>query len=395
MTETVLNIEDVVKVDNNLVYNPYNPINVEITLNDVQCILKSYGLPPIVHNIELYKRAFIHTSYLKPKTIKTEKGEFISTTSVILPRLNADNLELDAIANDNVQLMHDLNVEKEIYIEMFPKPSNCIALKTKSNERLEFLGDGVLELITKFYIYRRFPQEQPGFMTDKKIAIVKNETIGKIAYEMNLHKWLIISKHSEEKKIRTNLKRLGCLFESFLGALFLDFNKIEILDEEGWFQYQFAMGPGLQFAQIFIENIFQLHINWVELIQTDDNYKNILQIIIQKRYKITPSHFELDENNNILQTFCNNTSNSIISTKASNYIMGVFICIGQDPLTVDKTKYITADKINSFCELDTFISKNGGKILLFLGKGIHKIKKKAEQIASFNAIQLINTWTDK
>ncbi|NDB36077.1 MAG: hypothetical protein EB023_12220, partial [Flavobacteriia bacterium] len=52
-------------------------------------------------------------------------------------------------------------------------------------------------------------------MTEKKIAIVKNEAIGKIALEMGLHKWLVLSKHAEEKRIRTNLKKLGCLFEAF------------------------------------------------------------------------------------------------------------------------------------------------------------------------------------
>jgi ribonuclease-3 len=74
-------------------------------------------------------------------------------------------------------------------------------LHTKSNERLEFLGDGVLELITKYYLYRRFPKENEGFMTEKKIALVKNEAIGKLALEMGLHKYYIISKHAEEKKL--------------------------------------------------------------------------------------------------------------------------------------------------------------------------------------------------
>ena len=88
---------------------------------------------------------------------------------------------------------------------------------------------GVLECITKYYLYRRFPKENEGFMTEKKIALVKNESIGKMAYDMRLNNWLIISKHAEEKNIRTNLKKLGCLFESFLGALFLDFNNLNIL----------------------------------------------------------------------------------------------------------------------------------------------------------------------
>ena len=76
------------------------------------------------------------------------------------------------------------------------QPVDCLPLKTKSNERLEFVGDGVLELITKYYLYKRFPKADEGFMTEKKIALVKNEHIGKLAYEMKLHKWFILSKHA-------------------------------------------------------------------------------------------------------------------------------------------------------------------------------------------------------
>ena len=187
-TKNILHDDDVIKTDEGLIFNPYNPLNVEITLNEVQSILTKYGVPGIVHNMNLYKRAFVHRSYTKRPSFE--------------------------------------NIAQNITI--VEKPDDCMPLSTKSNERLEFLGDGILELVTKYYLYRRFPKENEGFMTEKKIAIVKNEAIGKIAMEMHLNKWLILSKHAEEKKIRTNLKKLGCLFESFLGALFLDFNKISV-----------------------------------------------------------------------------------------------------------------------------------------------------------------------
>ena len=192
--------DDIIKSDEGLVFNPYNSNNVEITLNQVQSILTRYGVPGKVNNLALYKRAFVHKSYTKR------------------PQL--------------------YNLQENITIT--EQPVNCLPLHTKSNERLEFLGDGVLECITKYYLYRRFPKENEGFMTEKKIALVKNESIGKLALEMGLHKYYIISKHAEEKKTRTNLKKLGCLFESFLGALFLDFNKIQIKDEDSWFESVFC-----------------------------------------------------------------------------------------------------------------------------------------------------------
>ena len=167
--------DDLIKTDEGLVFNPYNPVNVKITLSEVQSILSKYGLPPVVRKLELYQRAFVHRSYTK--------------------RPQYEN----AVQN----------------ITIVERPDDCLPLSSKSNERLEFLGDGILECVTKLYLYKRFPKENEGFMTEKKIAIVKNEAIGRIALEMGLHKWLIISKHAEEKKIRTNLKKHNTMLSNF------------------------------------------------------------------------------------------------------------------------------------------------------------------------------------
>jgi dsRNA-specific ribonuclease len=334
LEKNILHDDDIVNGEDGLIFNPYNPLNVEITLNDVQSILTKYGVPGMVNNIELYKRAFVHRSYTK--------------------RSHLEN------ATQNITIVE--------------RPADCMTLKTKSNERLEFLGDGVLELITKYYLYRRFPKENEGFMTEKKIAIVKNEAIGKIAMEMHLNKWLILSKHAEEKKIRTNLKKLGCLFESFLGALFLDFNKISVKDEEGWFQDIFVTGPGFQIAQKFIENIFEKHIDWIALIQNDDNYKNILQVKIQKEFKVTPHYLEIDHDLD------------------NGYKMGVYLCVGQPIHSVSTHNATHIDHIKTFKEIQEWIVKYG-KVLIFLGEGQHKIKRKAEQIACNEALQKINSYS--
>ena len=57
--------DDILKTDEGLIFNPYNPINTEISLSQVQSILTKYGIPPVVNNIALYKRAFVHRSYTK------------------------------------------------------------------------------------------------------------------------------------------------------------------------------------------------------------------------------------------------------------------------------------------------------------------------------------------
>lgn len=314
-------------------FNPYNINNIEITLGEVQSILKNYGIPHSSYNFELYRRAFIHRSYTKKPS---QENDLLNIT-------------------------------------IAPQPPGTLPLSTKSNERLEFLGDGVLELITKYYLYRRFPKENEGFMTEKKIAIVKNEAIGKIAYEMGLHKWLIISRHAEEKKIRTNLKKLGCLFEAFIGALFLDFNKISVKDDDKWFENIFCTGPGFQMAQIFVENVFEKHIDWSVLLTNDDNFKNILQVKIQKEFKVTPHYVEME---NDLE---------------EGYKMGVYLCIGMQIFEARKIKPLDIKYYSSFEKINEYLQNNEGKIFLLLGQAEHRIKRKAEQQACHNCLKVLSS----
>ena len=332
--------------DNNeiLNLNPYNSLNKEITKNDVCNILKNYGIFSNIHNLELYKRAFVLSSYTKKSNIENAK----------------------------------------LNINIAEKPNNCLNLKTKSNERLEFIGDGVLELITKYYLYRRFPKADEGFMTEKKIAIVKNDHIGNLALKMKLNKWLLLSRHAEEKNTRNNLKKLGCLFEAFIGAIFLDFNKIDIYDEHGWFQNTFVSGPGFQMTQIFVENIFDKHVNWTKIIKTDDNYKNILQVIIQKEFKTTPDYLEIFDNNS---TNCSNDSSD---DNISKYFkMGVYLCLGKSIHNVNINDAILFDKFKTFENIHNYYNLHKF-IFILIGTGTHKIKKKAEQMACENAIGIIN-----
>ena len=327
-------------INDELIYNPYNSNNKEIILNDIINILNKYGIFTKPFNIELYKRAFVHRSYTKKPKLENEESNIII----------AENLD------------------------------NHLPLKTKSNERLEFIGDGILECIIKYYLYKRFPKADEGFMTEKKIALVKNEHIGKLAYEIGLHNYFIISKHAEEKNIRTNFKKLGCLFESFIGAIFLDFNRIDINDQHKWFENIFNTGVGFQMAQIFIENVMEKHVDWTDLINNDDNFKNKLQVIIQKEFKLTPDYVEIKEQ-----------SHDDVCDKI--YTMCVFISFGQNIHNVNINSAINFDILKTFKAIHEKLETNN-KFLIFLTKASHKIKKKAEQIACNSAISLIKTFND-
>ena len=330
-------LDDDIRIEKNAngietyVFDPYNSLNKVISPEEIQTLLKNYGIDIPIHNVELYKRAFVHRSYTKRPQLENQKNNIV----------------------------------------IMPKPDDCLALYTKSNERLEFVGDGVLECITKYYLYRRFPKENEGFMTEKKIALVKNEAIGKIAMEMGLHKWYILSKHAETKQTRTNLKKLGCLFESFLGAMFLDFNKISIHDEGGWFDNIFVTGPGFQMVQIFVESVFEKHVDWVSLIRNDDNYKNILQVKIQKEFKVTPHYMEVCE-----------------YSVEQGYHMGVYLCLGQEVHSLMHSDSVPFTNFSNYDDIHQYMSQHG-KIFVFLGEGKHKIKKKAEQFACETAIMTL------
>jgi len=338
------------------VFDPYNPLNKLIEKEDIENLLKIYGINQEIRNIDLYRRAFVHRSYLKN------------------------------------QIPDSMN--ETLYI--VPKPENCIPLCSKSNERLEYLGDGLLECVTKYYLYCRFLKKDEGFMTEKKIALVKNESIGKIAMEMGLNKWFIMSKNAETKNTRNNLKKLGCLFEAFLGALFLDFNKEDyeedVAQDMPFFDLLFSANSGFRTVQCFIKNVFEKHIDWVELIQSDHNYKNILQVIIQKEFKLTPQYLEISKYD-----------------KETGYNMGVYLCMSNhkhQPLSLssvkgsdnarDIQKYLAGDevepsKFHSFKDIHEYYAKHQ-RIFLLLGEGTHTTKKEAEQIACENAISYISGW---
>jgi ribonuclease-3 len=310
------------KNTNTLIFNPYNPRNKTITEENVINILNQYGIDYKIHNLNLFKRAFIHKSYVKRPL-------------------------LDNVKNN---------------ITIVEKPDDCLPLHTKSNERMEFIGDGFLECIAKFYLYKRYPKENEGFMTEKKILLVKNETIGKFTYDMGLHNWYIISKHAEEKKTRTNLKKLGCLFEAFIAALYLDSNKLEFESN-----ITTNTGIGFQIVQTFIENIFEKHIDWTNLICSNENYKNLLQVKIQREFKTTPTYREIEVNDD------------------TGYKMGVYLCINSNNFK----NIIHFSTLQSFDCIKQIIEQKH-KCIIYFSEWSHKIKKKAEQEASRLSLELIN-----
>lgn len=91
-----------------------------------------------------------------------------------------------------------------------------------SNERLEFLGDAVLELATTNFLYQKFTKELEGTLTSYRSALVKTTTLARVARKLEIGEAIIMSKGEAESGGRDNDGLLADTFEALVGALYLN-----------------------------------------------------------------------------------------------------------------------------------------------------------------------------
>ncbi len=87
-----------------------------------------------------------------------------------------------------------------------------------NNERLEYLGDAILDAIIADYLYLRFPDNDEGFLTQLKSKIVKRKQLNRLALKIGMSPLLILNTHQKQQK--DNI--LGNAFEALIGAIYLD-----------------------------------------------------------------------------------------------------------------------------------------------------------------------------
>ena len=92
----------------------------------------------------------------------------------------------------------------------------------ESNERLEFLGDAVLELVTTEFLFEKFPEKPEGELTALRSALVKGETLAEISRELDFGKYLKLSKGEARSGGADKPYLLANVFEAVLGAVYLD-----------------------------------------------------------------------------------------------------------------------------------------------------------------------------
>lgn len=134
----------------------------------------------------------------------------------------------------------------------------------ESNERLEFLGDSVLGMVTANYLYRKFPYKDEGFLTEIRSRIVSRESLNNLGKKIGLKNMI---EHDFNGNIPMNrMSIFGDTLEALIGAIYLD--------------------KGFSFVEKFIINkILLLHFDLDEIIENNPNFKSIIFEYCQKEGK--------------------------------------------------------------------------------------------------------------
>ena len=92
----------------------------------------------------------------------------------------------------------------------------------EDNERLEFLGDAVLDFVAGEYLYHRFPEMDEGQLTRLRAGLVRTETLARFAQKFGLGRALLLGRGEAESGGRARAKNLCGAFEALIGAMYLD-----------------------------------------------------------------------------------------------------------------------------------------------------------------------------
>lgn len=132
------------------------------------------------------------------------------------------NIGLIKELKENYQIVfHDINLLEQAFTHS-SYVNEHRNLQISDNERLEFLGDAVLEIQVSDYLFRQYPNLPEGKLTRLRSAIVREDSLSKFAKECHFDKYVLLGKGEENSGGRNRASLLCDLFESFLGSLYLD-----------------------------------------------------------------------------------------------------------------------------------------------------------------------------
>ncbi len=140
--------------------------------------------------------------------------------------LRGENSSESSIKTDEIEKRINYKFQNKTLLTLAFKHKSYLNLSQEksyySNERLEFLGDAVLDLIVTEYLYKKFPKENEGILSKKKSVLVSRSVLGKIIQNLFLGQFLLLDKGEEKTGGKNRHSNLANLFESILGAVYLD-----------------------------------------------------------------------------------------------------------------------------------------------------------------------------
>lgn len=143
------------------------------------------------------------------------------------------------------------------------------------NERLEFLGDAVLELIITEKLYAEFPNEDEGKLTVFRAALVNYQTLAKAGLAIGLQDAVLMSRGERMDNSRAREVILANAFEAVIGAVYLD--------------------QGMEVTRGFVDRFVWIYLAEILKTKSYKDAKSELQEIIQEKLRITPTYSVLGE----------------------------------------------------------------------------------------------------
>ncbi|MBN1427835.1 MAG: ribonuclease III [Anaerolineae bacterium] len=147
-------------------------------------------------------------------------------------------------------------------------------LKLQDNERLEFLGDAVLDFISGEWLYERYPDGSEGYLTRLRSALVRTETLAGFSIHFSLDQALLLGRGEEEHGGRQRANNLCAVFEAFVGAIYLD--------------------QGIQVVRDLVFPFFEEALETILQHDLHKDPKSLLQEWSQANIGLTPSYQTID-----------------------------------------------------------------------------------------------------
>lgn len=144
--------------------------------------------------------------------------------------------------------------------------------ETVNNERLEFLGDAVLGAVIAEHLFKLYPYKDEGFLTQLRSKIVNGQNLQQLALKLGIDTYLKVGLKENEK---SKSSVYGDAFEALIGAVYIDKGFVKC-------------------KNFILKRIIKIHVDIDELMNTDSDFKSMLQIYCQKN-KLTLEYRLLSE----------------------------------------------------------------------------------------------------